>query len=235
LLARADVITSNGPSCTRLLKSYGAEDEKIMPWDYAADPRKIYADQIPDRKSDQAWNILTVGQLSQRKGMLPAAKELARWATDNPNVQVQWNIVGTGPLADELQSVPRPDNLHLLMHGHRSPDQIAHDYRNNDVLLFPTLADEWGLVVDEALHSGLPVIGSVHSQASQTLIDMGGNGWTYDPDHSLELSSILDQVQALTADQYQRMTRSARQSVQLRTPETSARQLVEAIVTAVSP
>ena len=235
LLSRTEVITSNGPSCTRLLTSYGAAAEKIVPWNYAADPRKIYHGDLSSQDDRSGWKLLTVGQLSERKGMLPAAHQLSAWAVKNPTIQIHWNVVGTGPLASELESIPRPDNLTLFMHGHRSPNQIIDDYRDNDVLLFPTLADEWGLVVDEALHSGLPVIGSVHSQASQTLIDDGVNGWTYDPENANALSALLDQFVSLSPQDYDRIRQATRPSVVDRTPIVSAKELATAISMAVAP
>lgn len=229
LLARADVITSNGPSCTRLLESYGAKNQSILPWNYAADPRKRFTGEALGRSDATQLKLLTVGQLSQRKGILPAAEQLFDWARDNEQVNVQWNLVGTGPLAGQLESMDWPDNVRVVMHGHQSPDQIIDHYRDSDFLLFPTMADEWGLVVDEALHSGLPVLGSVHSQAAESLIAAGSNGWTFDPEHSFELPAILSQAQLVSDEAYDQMTQTARQSVHGRTAEASAKQLVAAI------
>ena len=41
------------------------------------------------------------------------------------------------------------------------------------IFVLPTLADEWGLVVNEAMASGLPVLGSVYSQAAHELCGDG--------------------------------------------------------------
>ncbi|KAA1260428.1 Glycosyl transferases group 1 [Rubripirellula obstinata] len=235
LVAKAKVITSNGPSCTRLLKSYGAETDKILPWNYASDPCKRFTGEVRGRDDAMQLELLTVGQLTERKGIITAAEQLTDWATQNPATTVRWNVVGTGPLAGDLETISRPANLNLVMHGHQSPQQIIDHYRDNDFLLFPTLADEWGLVVDEALHSGLPVLGSVHSQAAETLIANGKNGWTYDPEHPGGLSSILGDVQPVFGDAYQQMTCTARESVSERTAEASAEQLVTAMKAVVSP
>ena len=54
--------------------------------------------------------------------------------------------------------------------------------RKVGVLVFPTLADEWGLVVNEALAAGVPVLGSLYSQAVEELVRDGENGWTFRPD-----------------------------------------------------
>jgi glycosyltransferase involved in cell wall biosynthesis len=234
MLNTAKVITSNGPSCTRLLKSYGADETKILPWNYAADPRKICHAQNERRFDPSNMKLLTVGQLSERKGVLQAAEQLSHWADQKPNVALQWNVVGNGPLLESLKMISTPDNLNLVLHGHREPEQIVQYYGDHDWLLFPTLADEWGLVVDEAMHSGLPVLGSVYSQAATTLIESDRNGWTYDPEDSRSLSDVMNGTQSVDADAYDRMGQAARQRVAARTPATSASQLISAIEKAAS-
>lgn len=234
LLSKAKVITSNGPSCTRLLKSYGADETKILPWDYAADPSKVYRGRS-DRCFDPSnMKLLTVGQLSERKGVVQAAEQVSHWASENPHVQLQWNVVGNGPLYETLNTLETPANLDVVLHGHREPSEIVQYYGDNDWLLFPTLADEWGLVVDEAMHSGLPVLGSIHSQATLTLVETDRNGWTYDPENPASFSEVMDKTQTIDAETHRGMADAAMQSVANRTPATSALQLSTAIERAAS-
>lgn len=226
LLARADGITYNGPSCKRLLASLGGDDSKMCPWNYAADPNKPYRGKRTSRTS-QTLKLLTVGQLSERKGVLPAMEQLSVYADDHSTQSFCWNVVGNGPLKETMAAMPRPDNLDVVFHGHCEPDQIANHYRDNDVMLFPTMADEWGLVVDEAMFSGLPVIGSCHSQAAQTLIRDDVDGWIYDPEDDHSLAQAMDRCDRASLNQ---ISQSSRARVADRTPETSAAQLVDAIM-----
>lgn len=225
LLRRADGITYNGPSCKRLLVSLGGDQQKMSPWNYAADPNKPFRGQRP-AGTVQTLNLLTVGQLSERKGVLQAMDQLSAYVADHPEQSFCWNVVGNGPLKDTMVAMPRPENLRVVYHGHCEPDQIANHYRDNDVMLFPTMADEWGLVVDEAMFSGLPVIGSCHSQAAETLIRDGIDGWVYDPEDDRSLAHAMDRCrQASLID----VSTSARARIVDRTPEASAAQLVDAI------
>lgn len=229
LLSRADGLTYNGPSCKRLLVSLGGDPQKMSPWNYAADPSKPFRGQRPPRRGE-ALNLLTVGQLSERKGVMHAMRQLAAYATGQPDRSFCWNLVGNGPLAETLAAMPRPDNLQVVFHGHCEPSQIADHYRDNDVMLFPTMADEWGLVVDEAMFSGLPVIGSCHSQAVETLIRDGVDGWIYDPQDDHSLAAAMDRCgRSSLVD----ISESARVRVVDRTPEASAIQLVDAIARAI--
>jgi hypothetical protein len=232
LLGRADWITFNGPSCQRLLQSLGADPDRMSPWDYAADPAKPYHGELLRKDDHDGIELLTVGQLSERKGMLPATQQLCDWARNHPGVRVRWHVLGSGPLEQAMRAEPRPSNLDLVLHGHCDSQTIAEHYRDSDLMLFPTLGDEWGLVVDEALFSGLPVIGSCHSQAATTLIRSGVNGQIYDPEQPQSLSAALDRYLRLTAAERWQMALAARQSVACRTPQASAEQLLRAIASA---
>jgi glycosyltransferase involved in cell wall biosynthesis len=84
-------------------------------------------------------------------------------------------------------------------------------------------------VTYEALFSGLPVIGSLHSQSVTTLVDDGVNGMIYDPENPTSLSDALNRYLALSRDERQQIPPASRESVATRTPSASAEQLVQAI------
>ncbi len=80
--------------------------------------------------------------------------------------------------------------------------------------------------------SGLPVIGSIYSQASATLIDNGNNGFTFDPEQDAALGSVLNRFVELSEASYQQMRVAARNTTEDRTPAKSADQMVNAILVA---
>ena len=247
LLKQLDWLTYNGPSCYRYLLSLGVSSDRMSPWDYAADPRKPYRGDLTHCRPSAIENglhLLTVGQLSDRKGVLAAHTQLSEWCHKNPTQLVNWNLVGTGPLKEQLSELTKPENLVVKLHGHCEPDDIQKHYRDNDLMLFPTLGDEWGLVVDESLHSGLPVIGSIHAQSVEMTIQTDVNGWHYDPSQCEDprnenqgragecknsLMNALDRFISLTPTEIRTMRRAARDSVATRTPANSADQLVNGI------
>ncbi|TWU59440.1 D-inositol 3-phosphate glycosyltransferase [Rubripirellula tenax] len=234
LLRRAPWVTYNGPSCKRLLESFGADPDRMSPWNYAADPNKAYRGPLTPRGDRSSIQLLTVGQLSERKGILPALEQLSKWAIDHPENRLHWNVVGNGPQLETIKAATLPENLTMTLHGHCCPDQIAAQYRDNDMMLFPTLADEWGLVVDESLQSGLPVIGSLHSQSVTTLLTDGIEGMVYDPEVPTSLADALDRLMAMSDEAYARMPSQARQVGETRTPEASAQQFVDAVAFALA-
>ncbi len=233
-MRRADWVTYNGPSCRRYLQSLGARPEYMSPWDYAADPSKPYFGELTTKTDRSRLNLLTVGQLCARKGVLPAAQQLAAWAAANPQTQIDWQLLGSGPQESELRGFDAPPNLNIILHGHCLPETLRQYYRDSDALLFPTLGDEWGLVVDEALFSGLPVIGSIHAQSVPTLIVDNENGWSYDPETPDSLGQPLGQLVEQTDNERRTMMINARRSVASRTAQTAADQFISAVASAMA-
>jgi glycosyltransferase involved in cell wall biosynthesis len=229
LLHRADWVTYNGPSCQQYLLGLGANRDRMSAWDYAADPEKMYRGDVSRTFDPASIRLLTVGQLSKRKGVMEGIEQLAQWAKENPQRRIEWNLLGNGPLESDMRQFPMTENLTVHFHGHVGADAIRDQYRDNDFLFFPTLGDEWGLVVDEALISGLPVIGSIHSQAVATIIQEGGNGWSFDPEKTGSLSNAMTQASNQSEDARLAMIRNARDSASARTPETSAMQFLDAV------
>lgn len=226
LLRRADAVTYHGESCRQYLLNLGVPGVRLFPWIYAADPTKPYRGEILATSTDtNEVRLLTVGQLIDRKGVLIALHELAQWATEHPDHTVRWLLIGNGPMESTIRALPIPENMQLEFAGHCSSQEIQAAYRDHELLLFPTLGDEWGLVVDEAMHSGLAVIGSNKAQSCQMLIRPGTNGYLFDPAASQSLAAQLTSWAKLSASERMAMRHAARRSVSDRTPENSARQI----------
>ena len=71
-------------------------------------------------------------------------------------------------------------------------EQLPSHYHGADIYVFPTLADEWGVVVNEALNAGLPILGSRYSQAVEELVKEGVNGWLFTPSDTQDIYAAID-------------------------------------------
>lgn len=102
--------------------------------------------------------FLYVGRLWKGKGvhhLLDAFKDLQR-SCDEP---VSLMIVGDGEEGQALRNRCREENIaHVAFTGFKQRDELPNYYAATDVFVFPTLGDPYGLVLDEAMASGLPVI-----------------------------------------------------------------------------
>ena len=70
--------------------------------------------------------------------------------------ELRFLVVGTGPLAEEL-SRRAPANLRLA--GLLEGEALADVYAASNVFLHPASTETFGQVIQEAMASGLPVVG----------------------------------------------------------------------------
>jgi len=233
LLARtADHLCSTGSSGVRYLQTLGPSPERISVAPYSRVPML----RLPDKGSRRAggpMRLLYVGRLIELKGVVPFAQGLAQWATDHPGVPIEFWLAGDGVERRALEQLVLPPNLSMKLLGALTFKQLPEVYSQGDVLVLPTLTDEWALVVDEALAAGLPVVGSIYAQAVTDLVRPEHNGWRYDPREPAQLQRVLTEVFATSPAQLVRMSQEATRSVEHRTPAFAAEGLIQAIECAV--
>ncbi len=112
---------------------------------------------------------LCVGQLVPRKGVGLLLEALA--ALSARGIDMELRIAGDGPERRRLEARARELELHdVHFLGHRTTSEIAVLFARSDFLVFPTLEDVWGLVVNEALWAGLPVLASRYAGCAQELL-----------------------------------------------------------------
>lgn len=145
--------------------------------------------------------FIAVGQFIYRKGfdlLLEAWKKTkeARFASD-------LIIVGGGGLKDDYLSFIKENELQdsVLIIDYLPHDELLEYYKMSDVFVMPTREDIWGLVVNEAMAMGLPVISSNCCTAGNELIIPDTNGYIYDVNDTSQLSVYLDE---LTIDEEKR-------------------------------
>jgi glycosyltransferase involved in cell wall biosynthesis len=224
LLPCADVVIVNGRSGRRYVRALGARSERIVTVPQTSSPGHTGIVEAPVGR--EARHLLYVGQLIERKGIVPFVAALGRWGRHHPREQVTLEIVGAGPDSTRLAAFSLPDNVALRCSGHLPYEQMANVYARASVLALPTLADEWGLVVNEAMAAGLPILGSVYSQAVEELVQDGVSGWVFRPDRPEEVDAVLDRVLRLGAPELANMGAAAREAVRFLTPEFIADRVV---------
>ena len=229
LLRRADAVTYNGPSCRRYLSRLGVSTQELFHFPYAADDRTVYRGPTQRDDASTRHRLIVIGQLTQRKGVLPLLRQVTAYCRSHPTRKVELDFAGDGPLRVLVQSFELPANLSVRVIGNLAPEELNARMPSYGALLAPTLADEWMLAVNEALQAGLPVIGSVHAQSVLSLIRDGANGWTYDPMIARSLEKRLDQYFSLSPQRLASMRHCARLSVAERTPQWAASGVLDAI------
>src|SRR5262249_11988528 len=151
------------------VRSLGIDKQMVFPVPYTTDMSLFL--KIPLlRAPEAARRLLFVGQIIERKGLDLFLASLNRWGEKHRTDRMELWVLGDGPARSKLQATPMVPNVAVTWFGNARYSDVPHFYSAAGILVFPTLADEWGLVVNEALGAGLPVLGSVYSQAVDQLI-----------------------------------------------------------------
>jgi glycosyltransferase involved in cell wall biosynthesis len=222
LLGLADAVLVNGRSGEKYLRSLGVSPRRIFPLPYCA---KIASHLSLPLKRDArvARRLIYVGQLITRKGLAPFLTTLSDWLGSHPNASCEFWIAGDGPARRELERFSGPSQLRLKLLGSVPYEKLPELYGQGGIFVFPTLADEWGVVVNEALAAGLPVLGSRYSQAVEELIRDGVEGWTFYPDQPEQMSGALDRAMTTTDEKLDEMRRAGRERIRPLAPEYGAK------------
>lgn len=135
----------------------------------------INSTQAPRRKRIE---VIFVGQLIERKGLDLLLEALQPLLADHPELHMA--VVGSGNESKALQH--KADALRMAeqvkFEGAVSSDMIQSRIAMADVLVLPSRWDGWGMVVNEALSVGVPVIVSDRCGAAD-LIQHGINGFIF--------------------------------------------------------
>jgi glycosyltransferase involved in cell wall biosynthesis len=228
LLWAADGVIVNGESGARYARHLGARPNRLFRVPQTVDVEEFMRARL-EREPASGFRLLYVGSLEERKGLQSLVTALSRWAELHPEREIEFWIAGSGPLEAWLSSLATPPNLSVRLLGQIPYKDLPRVYAECGIFVFPTLADEWGLVVNEAMASGLPVLGSVYSQAVEELVEDGVNGWVFRPDRSEELYQALERVFSTPAASLDRMRVNARRRVEKLTPDCVADQICKVI------
>lgn len=230
LTPRANAILVNGCSGERYVTERGAKSENVFHVTSVVDVSRFLQLSIdrPDELAER--RLLYIGQLVARKGLEQFLDALTRWAQKNPNTCVEVSIVGDGPLAHKLSNLcDVASNIKLQFFGNVAYGEIYNYFSQNGILVFPTLGDEWGVVVNEALASGLPVLGSLYAQSVESLVTDDETGWTFMPDDESAIYQAIDKALNTPVEKLREMRSNCRKLGSSLTPDYSANQILRAI------
>lgn len=128
-----------------------------------------------------------------------------------------WNLVvlGDGPLRQVLESLRETLDLrqHVLLPGFRQLAELPAYYGLAEAFVHASTSEQWGLVVNEAMASRLPVLVSDRCGCAAELVEDGINGWTFDPTDENELGAMMLRVAELPEDRREVMGAAGQRTI----------------------
>lgn len=190
---------SPGKSATKYLIHYGAQKTKIYEYPFSsvrendisteAANDDITKTQLKrDLGITEEKIVLTVGQIIHRKGidvLIHSAKETR---------DIGFYIVGGEPTKEyeDLLKKWNVHNVHFV--GFKNKGELSRFYMAADLFVLPTREDIWGLVINEALAKGIPVITTDKCVAGLELIESGVNGYIVPAGNSSSLRCAIEDL-----------------------------------------
>jgi poly(glycerol-phosphate) alpha-glucosyltransferase len=134
--------------------------------------------------------ILFCGQMIARKGvdvLLEAFTQVIQAGCD-----ARLLLVGReAELPQMLEAIPPEVRSHIEYAGFQAPDDLPTFFQQADLFVLPSRYDGWGVVVNQALGAGLPILCSETVGAAHDLITPGKNGMTFPVGDAAALSRLL--------------------------------------------
>lgn len=199
LVCMADRWLSTGKYPSDFLAHYGARRDRISIYPFSS----LYEKDIllrpvsPQEKAQlrrklgiaQERMILAVGQCIPRKGfdlLLKGARELPK--------DTAICIVGGEPTEEYLRLREELGLDQVFFPGFQKKENLQNYYRAADLFVLPTREDIWGLVINEAMAYGLPVITTDRCVAGLELVEDGINGYIVPAEDEKALTEAIEKA-----------------------------------------
>lgn len=194
-LSRITRVYAPGTPHARLVREFGFKKE-IRIWKsvglFNTVPQPPYEERVTVK------HFLFVGRL------IPV-KNLA-WLINrfSGHKELELTIVGFGEQGEYLKSLVHTDNIHFI--GAVNNKDLPLYYQSADVFILPSLTETWGLVVEEALNNGCPIMCSNMVGSADDLVVKLGNGVVFNVNDDDNFEEKLESI--CNIDHYNQIRKS---------------------------
>ena len=179
----------------RLFESYGVVPEQCFK-SYLCIDNEAY--QCTPQHEGDKFDLIFCGRMVPEKGpmfALEVAEEVSRRLGRKASIL----FVGSGSEEQRVKSAAEGKKSRVVayFHGFAKQGELPSLYRSARLFLFPTHADVWGVVANEACAAALPVIVTPYAGAAGELVVHGENGFVAE----LDVGRWADHATSLLTDQ----------------------------------
>lgn len=171
-------------------------------------------------------NFIFVGRLIDYKNLL---NFLDSFAEAQNQIKTDWGLIilGDGEQKEVLKNLVEDKKIrNVSFQSGVSWQQVPEYLALSDVLVLPSYSEPWGLVVNEAMACGLPVLVSEKCGCAIDLVRNGENGYTFSPHNKSEMKNLLLKFMNNTQN-LQAMGIVSQQIIQEYSPKNVAKEMYE--------
>lgn len=196
--SQVDYLTSLGLTRENIFRGYNAVDNAFFR-DAAAEWRAKggLPPEIAERMPEAAHGryFLTSNRFIEKKNLLRLLDAYAAFREARGDDPADWPLVllGDGELRPQIEAKIEALGLSDFVHlpGFLQVEALPHYYASAGAFVHASTTEQWGLVVNEAMASGLPVAVSNRCGSTQFLIEDGLTGYSFDPFDTEEIARAL--------------------------------------------
>lgn len=223
LMSSASAWLSTGKMATDYLTYYGAKAGRIYQYPFTSVSRAEILNQPLSALEKERLRrklgmtgqkiAISVGQFIPRKGydVLMRALPLLRTEAE------LYIVGGTKQQFEALVGSTLPEHVHSIDFLER--EELFDYYHASDLFILPTREDVWGLVVNEAMACGLPVITTERCGAGAELVQDGINGYLVPVEN---VGALADKMELLFSSDYAEMGKRSLELIEKYTFESMA-------------
>ena len=123
----------------------------------------------------------------------------------NNELNLEVHLIGNGPLAAEI-----PVHKNIKHTAFVNPDNLPALLENAGYFILPSLYEAWGVVVQEAVLAGLPVITTYETGAASDFVIHNFNGFVYEANDSNKLKQIIRSLDNVSIENYLEMSKNSK-------------------------
>ncbi len=227
--SHCDIFFGYGQRAREYLMSLGVSSEKIyfrcqaaaLPHDY--DMQSVIS--YRNSKTNVTPRYLYVGRLSPEKNLDDLFQAFKKVVSLLPDAIIV--IVGNGPHKEHLVSLAEHLELSssILFAGAKNTDELSIEYLDASCMVLPSSSEPWGLVVNEALSYGCPVVVSHRCGCVPELVIDGKTGFVYECGNVDELANKMIDAHN-TFSNLENHARELTSFISTFSPETAASQIL---------
>jgi glycosyltransferase involved in cell wall biosynthesis len=190
-LRRTAAAFAAGTRQAQYLRGLGVAEDRIVPGCDVVDNAHFAAARARRRPRRVGPAVLgTAARFVPRKNLEAALEAFAAVARRSPPGSLLWRVAGTGPGEEALRKRARATGAPVEFAGFVPYAGMPGFYAGIDLLWVPSRSEPWGLVVNEAMAAGLPVLASAACGCVEDLL-AADNGWTHPPGPAAALEEGL--------------------------------------------
>lgn len=221
---------STGNITDEYLEYYGAKKEKIYRYNFTSVKNEQILKDISQKEKNifkeqlglkSRYIVISVGTYIYRKGfdiLIKSAKYIDK--------DIEVIIVGDKPTKEYLELIDKYNITNVRFIDFMSKEILEKYYKASDIFVLPTREDIWGLVINEAMAKGLPIITTDKCVAGMELVKDKENGYIVPVEDykaiAEKINLIINNVQLR-----KKMSKQNIEKIKLYTIENMAKQHIE--------